>query len=196
MSYFPSSHLALSSMTHSLRLFSNLPPGDSFPCSQMTLPSIPHYLWLFPNLPPGGFFLLLTDGTHSLWLFPNLPSGDSFPLFTDDTTIYTAFSLTFPTSAAGAILSLTHRWHYRLYHILPDFFLLCPQRGKFHSSQLIPREIYSTSSTLATLTPQREISSLNVAYEGIFSLHKGGKTDLFKLGAGGEGVKWPGKWRR
>ena len=139
MSYFPSSHLALPSMTHSLWLFPNLPPGDSFPCSQMTLPSIPHSLWLFPNLPPGGDSfpysqMALPSISHSLWLFPTLPPAGEISLLTVDTD------------------------------------------GNFF-----------TSSMLATLTPQREISPLNVANGGIFSLHNGGNTDFSYLAPEGRG---------
>jgi len=118
MSYFPSSHLAPPSMTHSL--------------------------WLFPNLPPGGFF----------------------PLFTDDTTFYTAFSLTFPRSAAGR----------RFFPLLTDGSTV------YITSSLTFTDgttVYITSSLTFFLlcTLRGEISLLTVLPAGIFSLLKVGNTD-------------------
>ena len=48
---------------------------------------------------------------------------------------------------------------------------------------------FFTSSMLATLTPQREISPLNVANGGIFSLHNGGNTDFSNLAPEGRGSR-------
>ena len=125
----------------------------------MELPSIPHSLRLFSKSAPRGWHYHL----------------------------YRILSDIFQICRRG-ILSLVHRWHYHLYHILWLFPTL-PPAGDISLLTVDTDGNFFTSSMLATLTPEREISPLNVSNGGIFSLHNGGNTDFSNLAPEGWGSR-------